>query len=136
MKLFIGIDAGGTKTRSLGVSEDGVVRVDLEVAGADLPTRGEEEVARVLRELRRELEHRFEAGDRVGGIALGLPGYGETPTWSSALEDLAASVFADLPYRVYNDVRFALEGAFAGEPGVIVLSGTGSMAWGKRADGN
>jgi N-acetylglucosamine kinase-like BadF-type ATPase len=119
----------------VAVTEAGEICADFEVAGADLPTRGEHEVARVLRELRFELEERFEAGDRVGGVALGLPGYGETPTWSAALESLAESVFADLPHRVYNDVRFALEGALPGEPGVIVLSGTGSMAWGKREDG-
>ncbi|MGO7741112.1 N-acetylglucosamine kinase, partial [Rhizobium johnstonii] len=31
--------------------------------------------------------------------------------------------------RVLNDVDGAHLGAFAGEPGILILSGTGSMAW-------
>lgn len=80
------------------------------------------------------------AADRPGRgaavhLALGLPAYGETTRWDEALDRLAADAFDGWRYRVYNDVRLALEGALPRGAGVLVLCGTGSMAWGKAETG-
>ncbi len=37
--------------------------------------------------------------------------------------------------KVVNDAEIALEGATAGEPGIIVIAGTGSIAYGRNAEG-
>ena len=38
-------------------------------------------------------------------------------------------------YRITNDAVIALLGATAGEPGVIAIAGTGSIAYGRNAEG-
>ncbi|MCK9212639.1 MAG: hypothetical protein M0P61_17565, partial [Ignavibacteriaceae bacterium] len=39
-------------------------------------------------------------------------------------------------FRVESDARIALEGAFSGKPGSILIAGTGSIMFGKDKDGN
>ncbi|MBV9612687.1 MAG: hypothetical protein JO091_09445, partial [Acidobacteriaceae bacterium] len=39
-------------------------------------------------------------------------------------------------YRITHDADIALAGATAGEPGIVVIAGTGSMAFGRNAAGN
>jgi N-acetylglucosamine kinase len=43
----------------------------------------------------------------------------------------AAASTLDCAHLVLNDVEVAYDGAFAGDDGVLVLAGTGSMAWAK-----
>ena len=38
-------------------------------------------------------------------------------------------------YVITNDALIALAGALSGEPGIIVIAGTGSIAWGRNASG-
>jgi N-acetylglucosamine kinase-like BadF-type ATPase len=38
-------------------------------------------------------------------------------------------------YKITHDAEIALSGATAGEPGIIIIGGTGSMAFGRNADG-
>ena len=46
-----------------------------------------------------------------------------------------ADAFPGVPQTVINDVDAAHIGAFAGGPGILILSGTGSMAWARDAAG-
>ncbi len=131
----MGVDGGGSKTRVVAVDGRGVVRLDALADGCDLPARGEALVRRVLTEVRGWVAEAANAAAAEPELALGLPAYGETARWDEALDALAAQAFAPWRYRTYNDVRLALEGALPGTPGVLVLSGTGSMAWGKDGAG-
>jgi N-acetylglucosamine kinase-like BadF-type ATPase len=38
-------------------------------------------------------------------------------------------------YKITHDAEIALAGATAGEPGIIIIAGTGSMAFGRNAEG-
>ncbi len=38
-------------------------------------------------------------------------------------------------YKITHDAEIALSGATAGEPGIIIIAGTGSMAFGRNAEG-
>lgn len=134
MTLYVGVDGGGSKTRVVAVDQDGHLRLDAQTDGCDLPARGEDAVRQVLREVRGWVAEAAGAGDEPR-LALGLPAYGETPYWDEALDRLAAEAFRGWRYRAYNDVRLALEGALPEEPGVLVLCGTGSMAWAKDGKG-
>lgn len=134
MTLYVGVDGGGSKTRMVAIDAAGRVRLDAETDGCDLPARGEAPVRSVLQEVQGRVASVLDSADEPF-LALGLPAYGETAAWDEALERLAAEAFAPWRYRVYNDVRLALEGALPGTAGVLVLSGTGSMAWGKDARG-
>ncbi len=111
------------------------MRLDALAEGCDLPARGEAFVRRVLAEVRAQVAEVATAADAAPVLALGLPAYGETPRWDDALDRLAAEAFSPWRYRTYNDVRLALEGALPVGAGMLVLSGTGSMAWGKDGAG-
>src|SRR5262249_30743884 len=76
------------------------------------------------------------AADRkVAAVGAALPAYGEVEAISAAQRGLIASLFGDRPQHVLNDVDGAHLGAFAGGPGILILSGTGSMAWARDAAG-
>lgn len=69
------------------------------------------------------------ARDRIlRGAVLGLPYHGELSAVSREQEAIATRLLGQR-VRVVNDVAAAAAGALAGRQGVLVLSGTGSMAW-------
>lgn len=68
-------------------------------------------------------------------IAAALPAYGEVAEVSAAQEAVIARLFGATPKRVLNDVDAAHIGAFAGGSGILILAGTGSMAWARDASG-
>ena len=65
----------------------------------------------------------------LAGVAAALPAYGEVEQISADQRDVIATAFGSIPQRVLNDVDAAHVGAFAGGAGILILSGTGSMAW-------
>jgi N-acetylglucosamine kinase-like BadF-type ATPase len=50
-------------------------------------------------------------------------------------EALVREIISAEHYRITNDAVIALLGATAGEPGVIAIAGTGSIAYGRNAEG-
>jgi N-acetylglucosamine kinase-like BadF-type ATPase len=50
-------------------------------------------------------------------------------------DSVTREILAAEHYAISNDAVIALSGATAGEPGVIVITGTGSIAWGRNAEG-
>ena len=73
--------------------------------------------------------HAHPAPGTLSAATLGLPGYGESPEVSARQRGLSRELVL-APLNVMNDVEAAFVGAFAGGPGVLLLAGTGSMAWG------
>lgn len=68
----------------------------------------------------------------LAAAVLGLPLHGELAECSIAQRDAAQQALS-CPVTVENDVRIAFDGAFAGQgAGVLILAGTGSMAWASR----
>lgn len=119
MSRVLGIDGGGTKTDAVVADAEGRVVWRARVGGLD-PNAGPEWEGR-LDQLSRD------AGP-VAGAALGLPCHGEIADISRRQLTVAARLFG-VSVRVANDVALAFEGALAGADGVLVLAGTGSMAW-------
>ncbi len=113
----VGVDAGGSGTRAV-VVHDGAVgtRLDAGPANALLHPDAAERLAALV----------VESGARRGGV--GLPGL----RTRAQAEELTGriSALAGVPVAVSDDARTALLGAFGGEPGIIVIAGTGSVALG------
>jgi N-acetylglucosamine kinase-like BadF-type ATPase len=127
--VVAGIDGGGSKTLIAAADADGNI-IALERGGATSPleTAGwQEALAEQLRP--------FLAIPGLCAIAAALPAYGEVEAVSAAQCDLVADLCGDVPHRVLNDVDAAHIGAFAGGPGILILAGTGSMAWARDAAG-
>jgi N-acetylglucosamine kinase-like BadF-type ATPase len=121
----LGVDAGGTRSRAALALPDGTVIARAEGAGLD-PTAGTDwrgDLGLLLAQLGAAV-----VGDVVAGAVLGMPFFSEVPEISTAQAEAAAALVRG-PSDVVNDVAVAAAGALAGRPGVLVLSGTGSMAW-------
>jgi glucosamine kinase len=117
--LVLGIDGGGTKTEAAVVDAEGRVVWRERTGGLDPMAGPEWEV--VLKELARM------AGP-VAQVALGLPYHDEIADISLRQHRVSTQNFGRSAL-VANDVALAFEGALAGADGVLVLAGTGSMAW-------
>jgi len=128
-ELILGIDGGGSKALIALADRSGRI-IDLR--------RGEGINPIDNRAWRPGLEAQlrpFADGVGLAGIAAALPAYGEVDEISADQREVIAAAFGKTPQRVLNDVDAAQIGAFAGGPGILILSGTGSMAWARDAAG-
>lgn len=126
----LGIDAGGTKTVCQLANEHGEVLAEARRGGANLQAAGELEVEKVLHEVMEEA-----IGDhdvRPAAICLGIAGV-DRPDDARVMEALMRRIGYKAKVLVVNDALIALEaGAPGGQPGVVIISGTGSIAYGRN----
>ncbi|RWO70196.1 MAG: ATPase [Mesorhizobium sp.] len=127
--LVLGLDGGGTKTHLVVTRQDG--RIVLGVAGAGVNPMDNPQWRRDLENL---LRHAVPMFSSIRFAVLGLPGYAEVESVSRTADDVVDQLLP-VPHRNENDVRVALDGAFLGGPGTLVLAGTGAMAMARGGDG-
>lgn len=138
MRYVAGLDGGGTKT-AVTVAEEGGAIVHAFVAGPlNLNGQDEASVRSTLLEICREIALVCDGGD--GGLeacavmAVGAAGI-SNPTVSGRLTDgLRQGGFAGELVLV-GDHETALWGAHEGPHGMILIAGTGSIAYGRNSDG-
>ena len=141
MGLFLGVDAGGTKTRALLVGATGEVRgageagpgnfqaIGAKAAGeaiaaavrSALAAAGAEEPGRVM-------------ASAVRGSFFGLAGV-RTEEERAVMRAEIAKLGLGGAVEIGSDLEAAHAGALAGGPGVVVIAGTGSAAWGRNKAG-
>jgi glucosamine kinase len=127
--LILGIDGGGTKVMVALADRDGRI-LRKELGGGVNPMDNPD--WRI--ELERHIEP-FLNEKKLVAVAAALPAYGEVAHLSRLLEDTIERAFPNARTRILNDVDAAHLGALAGRPGILILSGTGSMAWARDAGG-
>lgn len=123
------LDGGGTKTALAMASREGEVLVLPEGAGCN-PQDGPEWEGVLASMLSRAA--RAEGG--LAAAALGIPGRDEVPAHDAAVDALLGQLLS-CPREAMNDVALAHLGAFGGGHGVLLLAGTGSMAWARGPGG-
>jgi glucosamine kinase len=69
-------------------------------------------------------------------VVVGAAGAGSETTRTELTEALADVLGAQVTVRVTTDAAIALEAAFADGPGIVLLAGSGSIAYGRDAAGN
>jgi N-acetylglucosamine kinase-like BadF-type ATPase len=134
----LGIDAGGTKTVCLLADEHGHTLAEGRGPGANLHAAGELAVEKVLHEVMEEA-----IGDRLvdgrpiipDAICLGIAGVDR--------EDEARTVGAIMRrighksrVLVVNDALIALVAGVGDAPGIVLIAGTGSIAYGRNGAGD
>ncbi|HEX4021657.1 MAG TPA: BadF/BadG/BcrA/BcrD ATPase family protein [Acidobacteriaceae bacterium] len=133
MHYFLGIDAGGTITRcALAQGTDVLARSD---GGSIKITRVSEA------EAEKNLERMLSALAAQSGIALrsvtgtcvGLSGYMIAPVADWVRNALEARVSG--PIYICGDEEIALDAAFHGGAGILVIAGTGSNVVGRTSQG-
>jgi N-acetylglucosamine kinase-like BadF-type ATPase len=128
----LGIDAGGTKTVCLLADEQGRVIAEARGSGANLQAAGELEVEKVL-------HHVMEIvlADREGlpdAICLGIAGV-DRPEDADAVRGIMRRIGFKTRTLVVNDALIALVAGAGDNAGVVLVAGTGSIAYGKDAAG-
>jgi glucosamine kinase len=123
---ILGLDGGGTKTVLAIANREGMVREVISGTGINPfdNTAWQSELTRILEQV-------SIPPDQIAFSSFGMPGYGESDAVSAA-QLQAARGWAGERCTVQNDVAVAFTGALSGQPGVLVLAGTGSMAWGEN----
>jgi N-acetylglucosamine kinase-like BadF-type ATPase len=138
--LLLGADGGGTKTLGILAGGDGRELARCQVGASNPNVVGVETAAAHLADLLTSCCDRAgrEPAD-VGAAVFGLAGAGNAAVQkrlTSALEKVLQDRDIPMPkVRFETDARIALEGAFRGGPGIIVIAGTGSAILGKSPDG-
>lgn len=133
MGIFLGIDGGGSKTTCAIGNEN--VLLGTGTAGASNLVRVGEERAReaIGAALRQACDMASVARGEVQRTCVGIAGGGRRETAEKIRRVMAELVSGDI--QVVGDMVIALEAAFAGRPGVVVIAGTGSIAFGYNSAG-
>jgi N-acetylglucosamine kinase-like BadF-type ATPase len=129
MPVVVGVDAGGSRTIAAAARDDDRPRTfagdpaNVQVYGVE---RAAEHIAgAVIGAL---------AGESASAIAVGAAGAGRDET----ARDLAAALqvlFPDARIAVTDDAHIALRAAVASGDGIVLVAGTGSIAYGEIAGG-
>lgn len=134
-KYVIGVDGGGTKTVGVLMDESGRIWSKEVGPSSNFQVIGAEKLGQVLSDLVKTLI--VEAGlelDKPDYLYAGLAGAGR-PADRQAISGVLAELDIAREFTVGTDAEAALGGAFAGGPGIILISGTGMICFGKGKDG-
>jgi len=129
----LGLDAGGTKTVCLLADERGSILSEARGAGANLHAAGAQAVEQVLRNVMAEA-----IGDRAivpAAICLGIAGV-DREDEARIVRDVMRRIAPQSRVLVVNDALIALVAGARDAPGIVIIAGTGSIAYGRNAAGD
>lgn len=140
-KYYIGMDGGGTKTHAVIANERGEILAEHVGGPSNFQIIGVEKAAETIFSLVQSCCESVGCTiQEISGIACGLTGAGragDQQRMAEGLKKYAAKKKSKLKRVIIeSDARIALEGAFKGGAGIILIAGTGSIAFGKDARGN
>lgn len=126
MKIVIGVEGGGTYTRAAAVSVDNFNILKLSVSGpSNYHNVGMKET---LKNIKIAIESAAENNEIIH-ITLGLPAM-NTKYDRVRLSRAIRRILPSMDIIIEHDVHVALYGATRGEPGILVVAGTGSNVYG------
>jgi N-acetylglucosamine kinase-like BadF-type ATPase len=132
VNTYLGIDGGGSKTAFLLIDESGrVLASHTEGPAYHLEIGLQALRAMLARGIRATMDQAALSPSRLGFSFLGLPAYGEDSRLVAALDSAASPPLLPDRYRCGNDAVCAWAGALACQPGINLVAGTGSIAYGE-----
>jgi N-acetylglucosamine kinase-like BadF-type ATPase len=134
MPLYLGIDAGGTKT-DCAVSNGAELLGQSTGASAKLARVGKEKGRENLQSvIRQACEAAQVAPNEIQHVCIGMAGasLAEAVNWA---QQTIRELIPDSTIYVAGDHVIAHRAAFGTSPGVLVISGTGSIAFGRNQAG-
>jgi len=136
MKYYIGIDGGGTKTICVLADENLFIRSSATGPATNPLVVGFEKSALTLLKLIKKTG----SSKKISFCEIGIAGTGLKNNSNKLKKILKIKSretgFKLPPFEITTDIRITLEGAFAGAPGSILISGTGSIAFAKDKKDN
>jgi len=126
--IAIGIDAGGTATVAAAV-RDGAPLHEATGPAANATTAGiDVAAAAIVATMRAAL-----AGAQPDSVHAGVAGAGR-PEIAAGLRGAIAQAFPDARVSVSDDASIALRAAIPAGPGVVLIAGTGSVAYAENGE--
>jgi len=133
VSIFLGIDGGGSKTSCIIGDENSVLGTGTS-AGSNVVRVGEDRARKSLGVAIRQACAAANIGpSRIEKTCVGIAG-GALPEIAGVVRRLVSD-FVSGEVAVVGDMVIAMEAAFGGGPGVIVIAGTGSIVYGRNAAG-
>ena len=133
--IVIGIDGGGSRTRALVADENGNEIVTVEGEGSAVRPGQAERSAEVIAALVRDALAASDMSHVTPKvICVGVAGVGREAEQQALWQALASRELAE-EVVVHADATVALDDAFGDGAGVLVIAGTGSVAFGRGPTG-
>ena len=133
--IVIGIDGGGTKTRAIVADAAGKWIADVVGPGSAVRPGQAEHSAEVIEQTVRDALASCEMTHvRPRVLCVGVAGVGREPEREALWQALLSRDLAD-DVVIHADFSVALDDAFGDGPGILLISGTGSVAFGRSPGG-
>ncbi|WP_100448461.1 N-acetylglucosamine kinase [Glycomyces xiaoerkulensis] len=125
--LFLGIDAGGTRTRAVLLDGEGAVLGTGESGPANLVGPEHEQATRRMAEASRAARGPI-GPDRIGAVCAGAAGMLSLAEPGRSGEELRGALGVEAPVRLVTDAVAAFAAGTVEPAGTIVIAGTGAVA--------
>lgn len=137
MNYIVGLDGGGTKTKCIFTDKNGKPALELSGGPANFLSIGNDKAAgNIISLVKSGLTKLDSSFDDILIIMAGISGAGRKLHADMLKDSLLKKLPEDFTnIFVESDARVALEGALAGEPGAVLIAGTGSVVFGKDKSG-
>lgn len=136
MKNYIGIDGGGSKTIFAIADEQGNILGKIQKGSASYKQIGMDGLLELLQKGMEEIsEYRETEDTQIAGCCFGMPNFGESPVNDKLIQKKINELFTQFPVVVVNDCEVGWAGSLLLEPGINIVAGTGSIAYGKNTLG-
>ncbi len=133
--LVVGVDGGGTRTRVLLADAHGTELARIEGPATALSASTESVAADIIKALIGEALQKAERTEtRPAVCVVGVAGAGQERAAQALWSALASRRVAD-DVSVQADATVALDDAFGDAAGVLLIAGTGSVAYSRAPDG-
>jgi glucosamine kinase len=134
-RIVIGIDGGGTKTRLVVADGAGGVLTSVSGGPSSITRDSVDPAADTIAALVAEaMTAAGIAGETPSVVCVGVAGAGREPARKALLRALRSREIAD-EILVTTDAQVALADAFSDGAGVLLVAGTGSIAYGRGPTG-
>lgn len=134
--LFLGCDGGSTKFTYIISDERGKLLADRQFPGLNIIEMGAEPF---MRAFVAQIEETLRAASvdpaSLAGSAFAITGYGESRESVSETREAATAALGHDRFVFANDAVAGWSGALMCRPGIVVASGTGSVAYGEDGKG-
>ena len=136
MKTYLSIDGGGTKTKYLLSDEKGRQLTEVTFGTTHYLQCGLDGLTANLKQGISQICQQANIEERdIAAAFFAAAGYGDIPEDEEKIRKAAQAAFGDIVFNVGNDCENALIGSLAGQPGINIVAGTGSIGLGFDDEG-
>jgi glucosamine kinase len=133
--IVVGVDGGGSSTRVYVADERAQVLYKAKGDGSAVKPGAEADSAELIGALVKDAVIEAEMGHLLPrALVVGVAGVGREAQKIALQQELERLELADAVV-VISDAEAAMEDAFAEGPGILLIAGTGSIAWGRSPAG-